>query len=141
MSRITKIADAVVDELNEHEFSLPFTALRHYQPVYDLQEMKSLHVTVVPRAADTAVLDRTNCKDTVQIDIAVQKKLTSVTLEEIDPYMDLVQEISDFFKQRRLKNLPVVIWIGTSNKPIYSPEHLQQLHQFTSVLTLSFRSN
>lgn len=138
-SRIVRVADAVTAELNGHVFQVPFTAVRLYQPVYELQEMKALHVTVVPRGILITPLDRAKCEHDVQIDIAVQKKFAAGTNDEIDPLMDLVQEIADFFKQRRLASLPEAIWIETKNVPVYAPEHMQQLRQFTSVLTLSFR--
>lgn len=140
MSQIIQIADAVVEELNGSEFSLGFTAVRHYLPAYELQEMQSLHVTVVPKGVVVATLDRTRCQNDVQIDIAVQKKLVAMSLEEIDPLMKLVQEIADFFKQRRLTAYPEAMWLKTENKPIYAPEHLQNLRQFTSLLTLTFRT-
>lgn len=138
-SRIIRVADAVTAELNGHTFSLPFTAVRLYQPQYELQEMKALHVTVVPREILIAPLDRSRCEHDVQVDIAVQKKYTSGANDEIDPLMDLVQEIADFFQQRRLANLPEAIWIETKNAPVYAPEHMQQFRQFTSVLSLTFR--
>ena len=46
---ITEIADAVTAELNAGSFSQAFTAERHYRPVFDLPEMGTLHVTVVPQ--------------------------------------------------------------------------------------------
>lgn len=138
-SRIVRVADAVTAELNGHTFSLPFTAVRLYQPQYELQEMKALHVTVVPRGILITPLDRAKCEHDVQIDIAVQKKFTSGANDEIDPLMDLVQEIADFFKQRRLTNLPEAIWIETRNVPVYAPEHMHELRQFTSVLTITLR--
>lgn len=139
-SRIVRVADAVTAELNGHTFSLPFTAVRLYQPAYELQEMKTLHVTVVPRGILIAPLDRARCEHDMQIDIAVQKKYTSDANEEIDPLMDLVQEIADFFQQRRLTAYPEAMWIKTENVPIYAPEHMQNLRQFTSLLTLSFKT-
>lgn len=138
MSVITDIAQAVADELNSAEFSVPVQAVRHYQPVYELQQMQTLHVTVVPRGIVTSVLDRSHTQHEVQIDIAVQKKFSSGTVEELDPLMDLVQEIADYFNRRQLSGTNAV-WVKTENKPIYAPEHMQELRQFTSILTLTFQ--
>ena len=138
MSIITDIAQAVTDELNSTEFSVPVQAVRHYQPVYELSQMQSLHITVVPRGIVTSVLDRSRLRHEVQIDIAVQKKFSSGSVEELDPLMDLVQEIADHFHKRQLSGTNAV-WAKTENKPIYAQEHMQELRQFTSVLTISFK--
>jgi len=138
VSIITDIAQAVTDEINTAEFSVPVQAVRHYQPVYELSQMQSLHVTVVPRGIVTSVLDRSRLLHEVQIDIAVQKKFSSGSIEELDPLMDLVQEIADHFHKRQLSRTDA-IWVKTENKPIYAQEHMQELRQFTSVLTISFK--
>jgi hypothetical protein len=53
--------------------------------------------------------------------------------------MDLVQEIADFFRQRRLAGCPTAVWVKTENAPVYAQEHMNEMRQFTSVLTFSFR--
>jgi hypothetical protein len=138
-SVIVQVASAVTEELNSATFSIPFTAIRHYQPEFELKDLKSLHVTVVPRGVVITTLDRSRSQYDVQIDVAVQKKFSANTLEEIDPLMDFVQEIEDFFKQRSLKTVGAV-WVKTENKPVYAPDHMQEYRQFTSVLTLTFKS-
>lgn len=139
MPIITDITQAVTNELNTAEFSVPFQAERHYQPVYELSQMQSLHVTVVPRGIVSSVLDRSRLQHEVQIDIAVQKKFTYGSVEELDPLMALVQEIADHFQRRQLAGTGAV-WVKTENKPIYAQEHMQELRQFTSVLTLTFQT-
>ena len=72
-----------------------------------------------------------------EIDVAVQKKVAD---QELDPLMRLVEEIADHFRSKRLEAMSNVAWGGTAHSPIYAPEHLEQLGQFTSVLTLTFRT-
>jgi len=136
MSLATDIADAVVAELNTGAFSQAFTARRMYLPAFDLKDMKTLHVTVVPRAIDSQVASRSTIQQDVQVDVAVQRMVESDA--EIDALLLLVEEIGDRFRNRMLAGLNAV-WVRMENNPIYSPEHLDQLHQFTSVLTLTFR--
>ena len=50
---ITDIAQAVADLLNGHEFSTAFEAERVALPEFDLADMQDLHVTVVPRQAES----------------------------------------------------------------------------------------
>jgi len=142
MAAIIDIADAVVAELNDHAFSQAVTAQRLYRPVFELPDMKTLHVSVVPKGVEMQGASRTLIQHDYQIDVGVQKKLpTSPSGDnaEIDTLMALVEEVADFFRQRRLQAMPNVVWVKTENQPVYSPEHLEQLRQFTSVLTLTFR--
>ncbi|OQB80320.1 MAG: hypothetical protein BWX88_04607 [Planctomycetes bacterium ADurb.Bin126] len=141
MSTVIEITDAVVGALNGHAFSQPFTADRCYVPAFDLKDMKDLHVTVVPRGLEMTTASRSLLQDDVQIDVAVQKKLpadASGDKAAIDVLMGLVQEIADFV--RATGRFGDMVWVKTENKPIYSPEHLEQLRQFTAVLTLTLRA-
>ena len=139
MSTITDIAEAVKDELNGHDFSQEFEAVRLYQPLFELPDMKTLRVTVVPQGVEMQVLSRTLVQHDYGIDVAVQKKFEADDAVELDPLMALVEEISDFFRLRRLDAVSAAIWTRTENKPVYSQEHMQQFRQFTSVITLTFR--
>lgn len=137
MARVTDIADAVVAAMNGHTFSQAFTAARAYRPVFELQDMKDLRVTVVPKAVELTTAGRGLAQSDVQIDIGVQKKLADTDDAEIDALMGLVQEIADFI--RATGRFGDAAWIKTDNAPIYSQEHLGELRQFTSVLTLTLR--
>ena len=137
MALIADIAGAVVTALNGHTFSQPFTAARAYLPVFDLKDMKDLRVTVVPRGVEMSTAGRGLAASDIQIDVAVQKKLTSADNAEIDALMGLVQEIAEFI--RSTGRFGDGSWVRTENVPIYSPEHLGELRQFTSVLTLTLK--
>ena len=143
MSTITAIADAVVAELNgvaAGTFSQPFTAMRLYVPNFDLKDMKDLHVSVVPRGVELSTASRSLLQHDVQIDVAVQKKLPADTAGDMvatDGLMGLTQEIADFL--RAVGRFGDAQWVKMENKPVYSSEHLEQLRQLTSVLTLTLR--
>ena len=91
--------------------------------------MDELRVTVVPKAVEIDATTRALAQHDYSIDIAVQKRLSS-DQSEMDGLMGLVEEIADFFRQRRLTQYPAAIWIKTANVPIYAPDHLDQLRQF-----------
>lgn len=137
MALIPDIAEAVVAALNGHTFSQPFTAQRAFRPVFDLAEMKDLHVTVVPKGVELFTAGRGLAQSDVQIDIGIQKKLAAGDNAEIDALMGLVQEVAEFV--RATGRFGDAAWIKTENTPIYSQEHLGELRQFTSVLTLTLR--
>jgi len=145
MSTIADIADAIVAALNGGSFSESFTAVRRYRPQYDLEDVKTLRVTVVPKTLAEAAATRVTTAGDLEIDVAVQKKLAATTGSdqtaadeaEIDGLMDLVQEIREFI--RATGAFGVAQWLKTRNAPIYSVEHLAELRQFTSLLTLSLK--
>jgi len=138
-STLVQIADAVATELNGATLSQPFTAQRFYLPVFDLGEMKDLHVSVVPKGVAVQPAGRTLLQHDFSIDVAVQKKAPPEATDTIDGLMMLVEEIAAFFRLRSLTTFPAGTWIRTEHAPVYSPEHMEQYRQFTSVITLTFR--
>ncbi len=139
MAVITDIADAVVASLNAGSFGQEFTAERHYRPVFDLPEMGTLHVTVVPQGMAIETAGRGRSQYDCRIDIAIQKKFENGDSAELDPLMALVEQIADHFRFKRLEGLPEAMWVKTENTPIYAAEHMEQNRVFTSVLTVTYR--
>lgn len=137
MATIIQIADAVVAQLNSATFSQPITATRHYSPSFKLPDMKTLHVTVVPRSISSTSLDRNRDMFHYEIDVAVQKK-TDGDQATLDALMTLVEEIADHFRVETLASFPNARCMDVKNSPVFSPEHLDEFRQFTSVLTLTF---
>lgn len=137
MSLITDIADEVITELNEATLSQAFTAERRYAPIFDLEEMTDLKVSVVPRSKTSSAGTRAQREFTVEIDIAVQKKVPAEDLTTPDALMTLVEEIADLFRMKRLTTSRAA-WTAEANDPIFLPGHIRRLGQFTSVLTLTF---
>lgn len=139
MAKIISVAEAVKDELNGGEFSQAFTSQRHYQPVFDLKDMKDLHVSVVPKDIEMQLATRSSSQHDCRIDVAIQKKLQTTDLAEIDELMGLVEEVVSFLARRKLASIPNALWIKTANEPIYAAEHMEQFRQFTSIVTLTYR--
>jgi hypothetical protein len=140
MATAIAIADAVVTALNAGGFAQPFTAVRLYRPQFELKDMGTLHVTVVPRGVVIQTASRGIDQHDYQIDVAVQKRLASEDAAEIDALMTLVEQIGDKFRRKVLETDPPAMWVKSEHAPIYAPEHLEQLRQFTSVVTLTFRA-
>jgi hypothetical protein len=128
----------VVAQLNAATFSQPLAASRLYAPSFELPDMETLHVTVVPRAMSSTSLDRNRDTFSYEIDLAVQKK-SDMSHVSLDALMTLVEEIADHFRAEPLGSFPGARCMDVKNAPVYSQEHLDELRQFTSVLTLTFR--
>ena len=138
MSVAVNIAEAVKEALNAGSFSQPFTATREYRPAFELKDMTELHVTVVPHTVEVTSLSRSRQQYDVQVHVAVQKKFTEDSPAELDPLMDLVEEVMDFFRLRKLGDTSATC-VGVANAPVYAAEHMAELRQFTSLVTLTFR--
>jgi hypothetical protein len=138
MATIIDIADSVVAELNSASFSQPVAAVRHYAPQFELAEMTELHVSVVPKGISSTSLDRNRDTFEYQIDLAVQQKVNQAN-PPLDALVTLVEEIADHFRAAPLASFPAARCTEVKNEPVFAPEHLTELGQFTSVLTLTFK--
>jgi hypothetical protein len=146
MSVVVDIAEAVKDSLNAATLSQAFTAERAYVPVRELDQMGStLFVTVVPRDLSMVTLSRRDDDFDYVVDVAIQKRLTrgETTREQVnaecDALMTLVEEIADLFRSVMVLASIPARFMGLSNPPIYSPDHLDGDRVFTSVLRLRFK--
>ncbi len=139
MSDVIDITDAVVTWLNAGSFSQDFTAERHYQPKFELAALSTLTVAVVPRSRDDEPFARNRNQLEVGVDIGVMHKPADLDNATLDALCDLVEEIIEYFHFRRLAGMEVA-WVKTVNDPIFAPDHLRELRQFTSVISLTYRT-
>ena len=144
MAVVIDIADAVVATLNRATLSQPVAAVRHYLPEFDLKEMGTLHVSVVPAELDEEMADRTRDKVEYKIHVAVQKRVvkhdaSGLDTAAIDGLMQLVEEIDDLLRHKPLVGYEQAHWVKTENKPIYDPKHLKESNLFTSLLAFTYR--
>lgn len=136
-AKIIEIADALAAELATGSFTESFTPERSYQPTFDLADLKTLKVTVVPKTKTAVGGTRGASQDDYDIDVAVQKKLGADPKAESDALMLLVEKIADHLRGKRLAGAS---WLATQNEPVFAPEHIEQFRQFTSVLTVMYRA-
>lgn len=140
MSVIIDIADAVVTTLNGAALSQSVAATRAYLPIQDLDALTALKVSVVPRGLLISNAARQRDSFDHEIDIAVQKKVADFTTATLDPLVQLVEEIADLFRGKRMAAYDAAICVDVRNVPVYAPDHLDKFRVFTSVLTLGFRN-
>ena len=139
MSVIADIADAVAAALNAAPagtFAQAFTAQRAYLPQFDLKDMADLHVTVVPKGADIQAAGRNVGQYDYSIDVGIQKKFSGDS--EADALMTLAEQVADYFRGKRLASHSAA-WARSEHSHLYAQDHMRELGQFTSVVTLTFR--
>ena len=133
------VADAVHAEIAESTFSLPVKAIRAYRHDQTLPEGKEIRVSVVPNGITMTPAARAVCSYTIEIYVVVTRKVGDARPETITPLLGVVEEVIEFFRLRRLEKYPAAIWTGTELKPMVSSEHLENLKQFTSLITLTLK--
>lgn len=139
MSTILELADAVVAAVNAGAFGTTVEAVRAYQPTYELQDLQALKFSVMPRSLTITTAARASCYFDCAIDIAVQKKVNPDQPAELDALMELVAQLIDHLRMKRLEAAPDAAWLSIASEPVFVPEHLEQWRQFTSVLTVTYR--
>jgi hypothetical protein len=96
-ARILAIADALVDALNTHPFSVGFVAERTYVPRHKVEDLATIAVSVVPKRRRTELLTPSATKRTHRIEIGIQRRVEADNVPaEMDPLVTLCEEIEAF---------------------------------------------
>jgi len=134
-AKLVQAALWIQNRINEHSFSLSFTAIRAYSIVYDIRELKALTVSVIPTSRQLTRVSRSAVQVDYGIDVAVQQK--SAGLAERDDLVYLVEEIMDWIEaQRRYGDF---VLVTTQNEPVVLPAHLRTFGVFTSIITITLK--
>jgi len=140
MSAVITLADAIAASINAQTFNPPVTAERSHLPIFDLGQVgDAIKVSVVPRSLTVANASRTLNFFDASIDVGVQKRVDPNDPAQIDALLDLVEQIGDHLRLKRLDTLPEAQWLTSEHDPVLAAEHLERLSVFTSVLTLTYR--
>jgi hypothetical protein len=135
MIEALQLSKQLAESLNGFQFSQDFTASARVLPEYELSALKNLKVSVVPKSVEIINLTRAASNLEIEIDIAVQKKITAQIDADVENLLTLVTEIIDFVNRR---NIGEAKFIKVANDPIYSPEHLNEKRLFTSLITVTY---
>ncbi len=127
MSEIMKITRAVTAELEEYHAELL------YSPEFELRELETMRVVVVPVGTEYKTLSRASHEELLKVSVGVLKRATEDGLPEL---LQFVEELGRGFLNRKLAG---AICIGVAYNPIYASEHLRERGQFTSVIELEFK--
>jgi len=127
MSEVLKIANAVAEELEEYHAEVLFF------PEFELRELEEMRVAVVPLATEYKPLSRSSHEEILKVQIGFLKRGCEDELPEL---LTLVEGLGLGFLNKKLAGATCVF---VAYNPIYSPEHLRERGQFTSVIELSFK--
>lgn len=127
MSEVLKMAEAVAAELAEYHAEVMFF------PEFELRELEAMRVAVVPTGTEYKTVSRSSREELLKVQIGLLKRGCEDELPEL---LQLVEGLGLGFLNRKLAGATCV---GVAYNPIYSPEHLRERGQFTSVIELTFK--
>ena len=127
MSNIVDLAAAVADTLADYNAEVL------YFPTFDLRDLETMRVIVVPVNPEYKTVSRSAHEELLKVQIGFLKRGCE------DDFSDLLQTVESLglsFLNKKLLNATCVC---VAYNPIYSPEHLRERGQFTSVIELTFK--
>ena len=127
MSEVLKMAEAVAAELAEYHAEVMFF------PEFELRELEAMRVAVVPTGTEYKTVSRSSHEELLKVQIGFLKRGCEDELPEL---LQLVEGLGLGFLNRKLAGATCVC---VAYNPIYSPEHLRERGQFTSVIELTFK--
>ncbi len=138
---INAIADAVATALNAADWPIEFTAVRSYQPTFELQQMSELKVSVVPPKVESVRAARGLWEQLYTVEIGVQKRPEELTNAYLDPLVELAEAIAIYWEThkdltaggRQFRCMTVV------TETVAYPDDLAERQMFTSVVCLTFK--
>jgi hypothetical protein len=141
MSVIDDIAAAVVTEMNgapSGTFNQAFIAQQLYVPLFDLEALSALHVSVVPKGRIEEASQRNATMNEYSIDVAIQKTVPDWAATSMGPLLTLAEQIGDFFRLKRLSGVDAM-WARTEHRSLYSAKQLKEKNLFVGVMTFTFK--
>ena len=144
-STLISVCDAVVTALDAGTFSQAFTTTRSYRPYFTPADLDTLRVTVAPATLKSSILGRNQTMQEAAVEIGVQKHVApdpatgQLPQTDLDNLMGLCQELQAALEFQTLSAMPAAMWVKTEFIPVYSFEHLDAQHIFTSVLRLTYK--
>ena len=127
MSEVLKIAEAVAAALEEYHAELL------YSPEFELRDLETMRVVVVPAGIEYKTLSRASHEETLKISVGILKRATEDDLPEL---LQFIESLGLGFLNRKLAGATC---LAAAYNPLYSPEHLRERGQFTSVIELTFK--
>lgn len=140
------LADAICERINGGTYDgWTFEATREFEPAYELDDMATVKVSVIPAAKESKFGSRGESDRTYTVDVAIQKKLASQSQsdrrDELDDLTGLVSAIEQRLDRVGYSrdNTRTAKWIGSQIDPLWVEEHLREFGQFSSVIRLTYR--
>ncbi len=136
-----ELADAVVVSLNAGRFSRAFTARRVYDPLFELQDLRTVKLLVVPAGETDEVESRSSLEERFAIDVALligtETPGEHAGQATLDAWMQVADEIKVHL--RDTGELAGCAWVACQRQPLWDPERLRTIGVMLAVQTHTYR--
>ncbi len=140
MSTLTILAEAVKTELEGASLSQSFTAVRAYRPRFTVADLTTLRVVVVARNCALEARNRVHDDHDCVVEISILKHIGgTLTNEQVDPYMDFVEEVVDFLRRRPLSDVPQATYKKAAYEVPYDDEEMERKQTFEALVSVMYR--
>lgn len=134
MSSIIQEAGDGILELLENNFP-ELDISKTYFPAHDAKNIDSTKISIIPMELNISRATRSKSFYNLRIDVAINKKLTNASNEEIDGMFDEVESIIDTLDAVKIETSNHTFIINSvENNPIISDEHYREHNEFTSII-------
>lgn len=131
-----QIADEITATITAATLSPSVTATRSYVVRWELADLKTTRVDVVPVSLEETRIDRVSTRRLVGVDVAIQARLSSDAISVADPLIDLADAIAELF---RFKVLPSGLARNTQLEHVlYSVDDLEKNRVLKTILRLTY---
>ncbi|GIW81493.1 MAG: hypothetical protein KatS3mg105_3300 [Gemmatales bacterium] len=143
---VVEVADAVVEQLRNLVESQGGTIQRIWDVHRRLQDNDILQVDVVPTENDRNRADRSTWWEDVLVEVGIRRRVSrsqsgdTVDRKTMDGLVATAEQIA-----QTLQDNPVLLdgrasCLSVKIVPVYSPDDLDELRQFTSVVQATYRT-
>lgn len=139
---LPSLADAVVAAMNAAGgWVTPFTAVRYWQPIFELQDLAELKVSVVGAKIESARNARRQWEQLYTVEIGLQNRPDGFTNLELDTLAQLAEEIAVYWETNTELTAGGrrYVCVAVQNEFV-NFEDLDERRLFTSVVVLSFKA-
>lgn len=142
-STIPNLCDAIVTEINGANFAGIVTANvvaeRAFAPKRNVNEMgDDVNVLVIPNSVTFDRLSRAVDTKRVVVHVAVQQRLASDSVADVDALIDLSQYITLLFRAKKLTGVSDMLWVAGETPTMFSGEHYDEFLVFTAIVALTY---
>jgi hypothetical protein len=140
-SKQYKVADAVAATLNA-AFSATFTAVVRPVPMFRVEDLTDLKVSVAPMSMETDMSARLADGNDVMVGVGVQQRIgESADAARCDVLAKICEDILDFMHtdRRALTGYAAAKVIEGTIDPVLDPTIFREHHVFLGVVNLTYR--
>jgi hypothetical protein len=131
------VAELVADALNESGLLSSLSAEVLALPEFQLDEMGTMHVTVVPVAfGPFEMISRGQDISDCSMEISIQQRVSNIESDTRE-LCSFVQQIAQYLTRKNLGNR-AACWRSTMIEPLYDSESLREKRLFVSVIRLVY---